>query len=818
METRSSRWQCTPYEAGAALRLERSLGISPTLAAVLARRGLADPEEAGRFLSAGERHDPLALPGLAPARDLILAHVERGSRIAVHGDYDVDGVCSTAILVRALRALGADPTWEIPSRFDDGYGLSTATVERLAAGGVDLLVTVDCGITAVAEVAAARAAGMDVVVTDHHRPGAELPDCPVVHPGLGDYPCPELCAAGVALKLSEGLRAGAGRDPAEAEEDLDLAALATVCDVVPLRDENRRIVREGVAAIGRTRKPGLRALMEVASVDPGEVGEQALGFRLGPRINAAGRMQRAAAALELLLTEDEARAAEVASELDLLNRDRREAETRILFAAEGACAPQASAAAIVVAGEGWHPGVVGIVASRLVERWRRPCVVVALDGESGRGSGRSIPAYDLHAGLGACAEHLTRFGGHRVAAGVELRADAVQPFRRALAAHAGAALSPLDLIRREHVDAVVPGGALTLGLAEELERLRPFGSGNPQPSLLVPGARVENVVAMGDERQHARFTLVTAGGSRSRGVVFGSGPATLGPATRAPHDIVLRLERNRWKGVEEPRILLRALCDTRSGRIRPLGEERPFWDGIAELLEAGEPVAPAEPPGVIVDRRGQGFTGVVGELITSGEPVLVGVADVARRRESLEKLVAGLADDGLAVVSWDALAADPGPAAGFAHLVALDPPPGGPADPLLRVAPHAHLAWGPADVDFALAVWRHGLQLRPVLAECFRALRELEDGAAPEELERALRGQARHPRPVEMCARLLRVLRELGLVELALDPPACRVVEGTRTDLELSPTYRSCLGRYAEIEARLGAERQAPARPAAVAS
>ena len=250
METRSSRWQCTPYEVGSALRLERSLGISPTLAAVLVRRGLADPDAANRFLDAGERHDPLTLPGLAPATDLILAHIGRGSRIAVHGDYDVDGVCSTAILVRALRALGADPTWEIPSRFDDGYGLSTATVERLAAGGVGLLVTVDCGITAVAEVAAARAAGMDVVVTDHHRPGAELPDCPIVHPGLGDYPCPELCAAGVALKLSEGLRARAGRDPAEAEEDLDLAALATVCDVVPLRDENRRIVREGVAAIG----------------------------------------------------------------------------------------------------------------------------------------------------------------------------------------------------------------------------------------------------------------------------------------------------------------------------------------------------------------------------------------------------------------------------------------------------------------------------------------------------------------------------------------------------------------------------------------
>ena len=307
----------------------------------------------------------------------------RGSRIAVHGDYDVDGVCSTAILVRALRALGRRSR---PGRSraasTTGTACPRATVERLAAGGVDLLVTVDCGITAVAEVAAARAAGMDVVVTDHHRPGPELPDCPVVHPGLGDYPCPELCAAGVALKLSEGLRAGAGRDPGGGR-----ARTSTWPRSPPSATSCRCATRTAAScarAWPRSAGPASpacgRSWRWRRWIRP-DVGEQALGFRLGPRINAAGRMQRAAAALELLLTEDEARAAEVARELDLLNRDRREAETRILFAAEGACAPQASAAAIVVAGEGWHPGVVGIVASRLVERWRRPCVVIALDGE-----------------------------------------------------------------------------------------------------------------------------------------------------------------------------------------------------------------------------------------------------------------------------------------------------------------------------------------------------------------------------------------------------------------------------------------------------
>ena len=507
----------------------------------------------------------------------------------MHGDYDVDGVCSTAIVVGALRALGGTPTWEIPSRFDDGYGLSGATVERLAASGVDLLVTVDCGITAVAEVAAARAAGLDVVVTDHHRPGAELPDCTVVHPALGEYGCPELCAAGVALKLSEGLRSAAGRDPAEAAEDLDLAALATVCDLVPLRGENRRIVREGLGVLARTRRPGLRALMEVAAVDPGDISEHTLGFRLGPRINAAGRMQRADAALELLLTEDEGRAAEVARELDLLNLDRREAETRILFAAEGACAPQAHNAAIVVAGEGWHPGVVGIVASRLVERWRRPCVVISMEDGSGRGSGRSISAYDLHAGLDACAGHLTRFGGHRMAAGVELDAESLEPFRRTLAAHAAGELCPEDLIPCDRVDAVVAGGVLGLELAEELERMRPFGAGNPQPNLLVPGARLEGLSGMGAERQHARFNLVTAGGSRSRGVAFGSPPASLAAAAEEPHDLVVRLERNRWNGVVEPRLVMRALCQTRAGRLRVLGEDEDFWPHLASLMNsAGE--------------------------------------------------------------------------------------------------------------------------------------------------------------------------------------------------------------------------------------
>ena len=788
------------------MRLADGLGVSQPVAALLARRGFATPDEARRFLAGDERHDPLTLPGAPAAIDSIRAHVRRGSRIVVFGDYDVDGVCATAVMLRTLRALGADPAWELPSRFGEGYGLSAGAVERLAVAGAELLITVDCAITAVDEVAAAKRAGLEVIVTDHHRPGDELPGCTVVHPALGGYSCPELCASGVALKLSEGLLGAA-----PAAEHLDLAALATVCDLVPLRDENRRIVKAGLVELSRTEKPGLRALMEVASVEPGAVDEQALGFRLGPRINAAGRMQRADAALELMMTDNAERAAEIADELDLLNRDRREAETSILFAADAACAAQADRAALVVAGEGWHPGVVGIVASRLVERWRRPCVVIALDGDAGRGSGRSIAPYDLHAGLQACAPHLLRFGGHRAAAGLDIERDRIDDFRGALAAHAGELLAPEDLMPAERVDAVVPGGSLGLPLAEELESLRPFGMGNPQPTLLVPAARVEAVAGMGKDRQHARFTVVTAG-SRSRGVAFGSPPRSIAGPDAGPHDLALRLELNRWNGTVEPRVVMRAMCPTQPGELRVLGEDGDFWERLEAALAASEPPS-LDPPGTpIRDRRGEGFAGVAGDLLSSGEPVLVAVADLSRRRKSLAELVAGLAPAGMPVISWSALRRDPSIAQPFAHLVALDPPPGGATDPLLGRCPLAHLAWTPAEAEFALDAYRWELDLRPPLEAAYRALKALEPGAAPEALEQALRGEGEHPRGPEACALLVRVLGELALVEFR-DRSAC-VLDAVRTELDRSATFRECAERLAAVERALAPELPAR-RPAA---
>jgi single-stranded-DNA-specific exonuclease len=812
-----SRWSCTPYPVAAADAVARELGLSPVTAAILARRGHTTPEDARRFLAAEERHDPLELPGVHEACEAILRHVASGSQIVVHGDYDVDGVCSTAILVRALRGLGADPRWHIPSRAD-GYGLSVATVERLAAAGARLLVTVDCAITATAEVARARELGLEVVVTDHHRPAEELPDCPIVHPGLGDYPFPDLCAAAVSHKLAEAAYRIAGRDEAELADDLDLVGLATVADVVPLRGENRRLVRDGLAALARTSKPGLRALMKVSGVERGAVTEHALGFRLAPRLNAAGRLQRADAALELLLTEDDERAAAVADELDLLNRDRRDTETRILFEAEAARAEHPEAPAYVLAGEGWHPGVIGIVASRMVERYHRPCVVIALDGDTGRGSGRSISAYDLHAGLSACSEHLQRFGGHRAAAGLEIDRAAIDGFRAALAAHAASVLSPDDLIAEQRIDAVVPGDSLGTRLAEELEQLAPFGHGNPAPTMLVPAARVGDVRSMGEDGQHARFTL-SNGGTRARAVAFRTAARQLPSSEDERYDAAVRLELNEWNGTVEPRLVLRALCPTERAACSLARPEEPFLEAFERALGAAEaaPPPPGQPVRQLRDRRGEGFAGVAGDLLSSGESVLVLCADVPRRREGLETLVAGIVArvratdgrpcDGLALASWDELAADPGLAASYEHVVALDPPawPGGEA--LIAAAPgpggvgFAHLAWGPAEVEFALGVARRSLDMRAELVALYRDLRDAGP-CAGEGLAVVLKGPGQHPRSADHAARLLRVLSEVGLV--AVEPgPSARLLEAHRTELERSPTYLSGLERYAMARACL---------------
>lgn len=821
VDGRPSRWTSRPYSFVAADGLTRALGVSPTVAAVLVRRGYEDPDAARAFLEPTDCHDPGTLGDMADACRVILGHVVRRSRIVVHGDYDVDGVCATTVLVRALRLLHADVGWHIPSRFDEGYGLATVTVEKLAAQGTGLIVTVDCGVTAVEQVARAAELGVDVVVSDHHKPGEQLPGCPIVHPGYGGYPFESLCGSAVAHKLAQALMIAAEEDPAQVDEDLDLVALATLCDLVPLVGENRRIAREGIALLQRTRKTGLRALMEVAGLAPADADERAAGFRLGPRINAAGRMQRADAALELLMTGDAARAAEVARELDDLNRERQEEEQRILWAAEEAAAAHAHQGAIVVAGDGWHTGVVGIVASRLVERYCRPALVLSIEDGVAKGSGRSISAFDLHAGLGACCEYLSRFGGHRMAAGLELDAARLDEFRAAFAAHAGSVLTPDDLIAREKVDAVASGGTAGLSLAEELDRLGPFGPGNPAPTLLLPAARLESVRSMGDEGQHARLT-VRSGGARMEAVAFRASAGSLNKLAQEQHDLAVRLERNEWNGTVAPRLVLRAVCRPRFGELSALGEDGEFFDRLAEALDQ-HPLGPwtiratgATESRSTVDRRGAGAAAVTAELLTTGERVLLVCADVPRRREALEKLLGGIGD--LTVAGWDTFAAAPSLATDYAHLVAMDPPPTAAGEPLLATAPgrgFAHLAWGPAETEFTLAVARASYELRPAVTAFYKSLREAGalSGAA---LQSALCGDGRYPRSPAVAARVVRVLSELEFAEFARTedgPVATFLRDAKPRPLEKSRTYTACRNALEDVEA-YNSRRSRPARAA----
>ena len=572
-------WLLAPCDTRDARLLATQLGVSEITARVLLRRGYGDAASAATFLRGDmPGHDAHLLGNVEEACQLINKAIAAGTRICVHGDYDVDGICATVLAVLTLRELGAEVGWHLPSRFEEGYGLSGQTLEKLTDEGYGLVLTVDCGITAVDEVAAAQGLGLGVIVTDHHRPGEVLPDCPVVATRPSSYPFPELCGTGVAFKLLQVL----ADDPLE--RHLDLVALATIADVVPLVDENRAFAIAGLRQLARTQRFGLRALMRSARVDPATVDEGAVAFRLAPRINAAGRLCRPEIALDLLMCGSDAEAGELAARLDELNRDRQAVEERIVREAtkqiEAWPEGRRRQRGYVLADEGWHEGVVGIVASRLVERYRRPIVLIAgTDGEW-KGSGRSLPAYDLHAGLTACGEHLDRFGGHRAAAGLSIRPDAIEAFSEAFAAHADAHLTDDQLRPVAVVDAAVPGSVLTLGLAEELHRLAPFGLGNPGVTLLLPGSELTDLQTVGEGR-HLRFRVRERSRPAGSAIAFGLGPQLDRLRREGTYDLAFRLEENRWNGSVAPQLVVRHVHETNE-RYHALREQ------LAAEWEAGE--------------------------------------------------------------------------------------------------------------------------------------------------------------------------------------------------------------------------------------
>jgi len=830
-----------PYAYSEARALAEGLGLSDPVAITLVRRGYRTVEAAREFLAASEGHDPFEFEGMAEVCERLLEAVRAKRLVTVHGDYDVDGVCATAILVHALRELGGRCDWFIPDRLADGYGLTEAGIERLAARGTELLLTVDCGITAAGEVAAARAAGMEVIVTDHHMPDEDLPDCPIVHPRVSGYPCPDLCATGVAHKLSGALRERAGGGGATAEGDLDLVALATVADLVPLRGENRALVRRGLVEARRARRPGMRALMAAAGVEPSRLDEGDLAFRLAPRINAAGRLYRADAGVELLLCEDAGRAGEIAEELDRANRERRDAELEVLGGAEAALAelPEGTEPpALVAAGEGWHPGVIGIVASRLVERHWRPVVLIALgpDGK-GRGSGRSIPGFDLISALRDCREHLLRFGGHRAAAGLEIEAGRVDAFRDAFVARAAEALEPTDLVRTETVDAVVGGDRLGLETAEELERLGPFGIGNPGVRLLVPAARMRDVRPMGDGK-HARFS-VESGPARALGVAFGV-KGSLASLDDSPVDLSVRLEVNQWNGAVEPRVVLNELypiAESAVGCAEPAAEDE-WWDRLDAEQEArledwppsalGDVVDGGRPVRETVERAEGSGVATLADLVSGGALVLALCANASRRaaladradprrfgygcpvhacggcaRDALRERLRVLleAGSGLVLADWASLARDPGLPGPFEHVVLIDPPPFAHLRSLAaRGTGYLHLTWGEGELEFALQAQEAEWELRPALSGIYRELREGRGEAGARELVALLAGGGAHPRTPEEAGRCARVLVELGLLawEGSAGDRSLRVVSSEGTELERSKAYLAYRARHEE--------------------
>ncbi len=534
MPPRPIRWEHAACDEGQVARLAAALGVAPVVARVLCLRGLADPEEADRFLrpSLDHLHDPFALADMPRAVDRLLEAVARKERVVIHGDYDVDGVTSTVILRRALELLGAEVDHFVPDRVRDGYGLQPATVERLHAAGARVIVSVDCGIRGHAAAARARALGVDLIVTDHHEPeGALPPALAVVNPKRPDcrYPDKALAGVGVAFKLVQALCQRTGRER-WVPGFVKIAAIGTLADVVPLLGENRVIAKLGLD--GLTSGPnslGVRTLLDASGLAGKRLDSYHVGFILAPRVNAAGRMASADIALRLLLATDERWAEEakgLADQLNAENARRQQEEAAILAAARRLVEADPTLGAhnaLVVAGDGWHRGVIGLVAAKLAEAYYKPAIVVALDGDLAHGSCRSIPGVDILAALETCSDLLLRFGGHRQAAGFTMEAARVPELRARLAEYADRVIEPAQLIPTLRIDGELPLRAITADVVTGLAALEPFGLGNPRPVFraspveLVDGPRTlkDRHLAM-TVRQQGRLFRAVAWRARDR--------------------------------------------------------------------------------------------------------------------------------------------------------------------------------------------------------------------------------------------------------------------------------------------------------------
>jgi single-stranded-DNA-specific exonuclease len=591
------RWRLEPpADESTAGALSSALGIPMTFARLLCQRGYADPESARRFLRPS-RHD-LHDPGLLPDMDRAVARLSRaiatGETVLVHGDYDVDGQCSATIMTRVIRHLGGKAVAVVPHRIQDGYDLSESGVRKAIDAGAGLILTLDCGTTAVDPVAQARAAGIDVIIVDHHLPGPRLPDAlAIVNPRRPEstYPFPELCGAGLGWKLGLALARAVSGNDAFVWHLLDLAAIATVADLVPLQGENRVIVKLGLKILRTTKWTGVIALVKAAGLEGKKIRAGQVAFTLGPRINAVGRVGDANDGLRLLLSDDPVESERLAMQLERQNAERQALDQRTLDEALEELAKDYDPtrdAGVVLAREGWHPGVIGIVASRVVERIGRPVFMIALDGESGKGSGRSVSGCDLHAALVQSGAHLVKFGGHRMAAGLTIARVNLEAFRAAFNAACCAQVSPTELRLSQRVDAVVTLRDIDDAFERMLRALEPTGMGNPGPVFGIEGVELAAVKPIGEK--HIRFTL-TDGRQRLRTVAWSMREdvervALAGGRLRA----AIRLDHDSWLGQET--------VEGRLVTLQPLADES-RGTGLTPLTftpSGGDPLAPSAQP------------------------------------------------------------------------------------------------------------------------------------------------------------------------------------------------------------------------------
>ncbi|UTR09271.1 single-stranded-DNA-specific exonuclease RecJ [Evansella sp. LMS18] len=556
MLTSKARWKVSETDELKVNYFSEQLGLSKIASRFLVQRGFTEAETAKTFLNIDESciHSPYLLKDMEKAIERIKEGIRNKEKILIFGDYDADGVTSTSLMFLTLRELGAQVGYYVPNRFTEGYGPNEGAFRQAKEEGVSLIITVDTGISAVYEAEVAKDLGIDLIITDHHEPPPEIPDAyAVINPKQEDcfYPNPNLAGVGVAGKTAHALLGGLP------EQYLDLIAIGTIADLVPLTDENRFFASEGIRRLSKVQRPGLKALMDHCGINPQELTEESVGFGIGPRLNAAGRMDSADPAVQLLISEDMLEADELAVMIDDLNKERQKVVADIAEEAERQVEEQGLSSVIIVGNEGWNAGVIGIVASRLTEKYYRPSIVLSIDSETGlaKGSARSIEGFDMFRSLSQCRDWLPHFGGHPMAAGLTMKTEHIQPLQKKMNEIAEATVQPEDWIRSLSVDLPVKLSEVTVEAIKDLQMMAPFGVGNPSPKILLDGVNLSVLKKIGSKKDHLKVTFKESN-NMVDGIGFRMGELYDEISPNAKASVVGKLSINEWNGHVKPQVII----------------------------------------------------------------------------------------------------------------------------------------------------------------------------------------------------------------------------------------------------------------------